>query len=399
MTGNGEREPVGGRGEDALPASSRHALEEHGGQGDGDEKGRCPAGRRDTRTRVVEAGATETRVERRARVRRRRRIAVCLLALLLLATLYAVLYLHYFCPTKGEEPVHVTIEEGESASQIASKLHDKGIITSASIFRLLAWLQGKQGRFKSGHYLFYTGMRYGEVFAALEAGPNYQLRLTLPEGLTVAETAAQVEKALGIPREEFLRVAGSGIFECSFIPPEMRGNLEGFLFPKTYDLPPDSDAQGVIETLLGQFEAEAAELDWSRTEALSITPYQAVIVASLVEREAMRDDERPLVAAVIYNRLRKDMFLQIDATVQYALPSWKAVLTYEDLKTPSPYNTYLHKGLPPAPICSPGLASLRAALEPAEVDYLYYVATGDGGHFFTSDYAEFLRVKEEVQGN
>jgi len=204
---------------------------------------------------------------------------------------------------------------------------------------------------------------------------------------------------VGIPREEFLRVAGSGNFACSYIPPEIRGNLEGFLFPKTYDLPPDSDAQGVIETLLRQFEAEAAQLDWSRTEALSITPYQAVIVASLVEREAMRDDERPLVAAVIYNRLRKDMFLQIDATVQYALPAWKAVLTYEDLKTPSPYNTYLHKGLPPAPICSPGLASLRATLEPADVDYLYYVATGDGGHFFTSDYGEFLRVKEEVQGN
>lgn len=395
MKGSGEREPLQCGGEEAPPACSQC-----GDDADGDVRERRPlsADRRVAYPGDGEAERAGTRAAKRARARRRKRLVACLLLLSLLATIAAILYLHYFCPTRGQEPVHVTIEEGETASQIAAILHEKGIITSANIFRLLAWLQGRQGRFKPGHYIFYTGMRYGEVFDALEAGPNYQLRLTVPEGLTVAETAALVEKVLDIPREEFLRVAQSGALTCSYIPSEMRGNLEGFLFPKTYDLPPDSDAEEVIETLLRQFEAEAASLEWSRTQALSITPYQAVIVASLIEREVVRDDERPLVAAVIYNRLRKDMFLQIDATVQYALPAWKAVLTYEDLKTPSPYNTYLYKGLPPAPICSPGLASLRAALEPAGVDYLYYVATGDGGHFFTSDYGEFLRVKEEVQG-
>ena len=132
---------------------------------------------------------------------------------------------------------------------------------------------------------------------------------------------------------------------------------------------------------------------------MGLNPYQVLVVASLIEREVVLDAERPMVAAVIYNRLRKDMLLQIDATVQYALPEWKEALTYEDLKVPSPYNTYLHKGLPPTPICSPGLASIMAALEPAEVDHLFYVATGDGGHFFTADYDEFLRVKEEVQGD
>jgi UPF0755 protein len=151
--------------------------------------------------------------------------------------------------------------------------------------------------------------------------------------------------------------------------------------------------------LLNQFKADTSSIDWSKTQALGITPYKAVITASLIEREAAVDDERPLVAAVIFNRLKKDMLLQIDATVQYALPEWKDVLTYDDLKVDSPYNTYLHKGLPPGPICSPGLASLEAALNPANVDYLYYVATGNGRHFFTSDYNEFLRVKNEVQKN
>lgn len=396
MTGNGERVAKEGEGKDAVPGSVKglRPAPDEGGR----EEERPPQRKGVVRAEVEGGGRVASRALRRAAVRRRRRIAAALLILVLLAIIAIVLYVHFFCPTRGNEPVHVTIEEGETASQIAGKLHEKGVVTSANIFRLLSWLQGRQGKFKPGHYLFYTGMRYGEVFAALEAGPNYLLRLTVPEGLTVGQTAALVEKATGITQHEFMQAAESGAFEYPYIPAEMRGNLEGFLFPKTYDLPPDIDAQGVIELFLRQFEAEAAGLDWSRTQDLAVTPYQAVIVASLIEREAMRDEERPLVSAVIYNRLRIDMLLQIDATVQYALPEWKAVLTYEDLKIPSPYNTYLHKGLPPAPICSPGLASLKAALEPADVAYLYYVATGDGGHFFTDDYQEFLRVKEEMQG-
>ncbi len=150
--------------------------------------------------------------------------------------------------------------------------------------------------------------------------------------------------------------------------------------------------------MLDQFRAETSPIGLEGAERLGITPYQAVIVASLIEREAVVDEERPLVAAVIYNRLRAKMRLQIDATVQYALPEWKEVLTYEDLKVDSPYNTYQHAELPPAPICNPGLKSIIAALQPADVDYLYYVATGEGGrHFFTADYQEFLRAKERAQ--
>lgn len=329
--------------------------------------------------------------------RRRWIIVGIICGLVVIIVLFISLFVHYFYPTRGDEPVHVHIGEGETASQIADKLHQNGVITSATLFRLLSWLQGKQGDFKPGSYIFYTGMHYGEVFAMLEEGPNHRIRLTIPEGLTVEQTAAKVSQNMAVSEEEFLAAASRGDYGVDLIPPENQDNLEGFLFPKTYELEAGAPAEQVVEVLLTQFDAETANLDWGKASELGITPYGAVIVASLIEREAVLAEERALVAAVIYNRLRQDMLLQIDATVQYALPEWKDVLTYDDLKTPSPYNTYLHKGLPPAPICSPGLASIEAALSPADVDYLYYVATGDGGHFFTADYEEFLRVKDEVQ--
>jgi len=315
-----------------------------------------------------------------------------------LVSVFAALFVHYFYPSRGDEPITVVIEEGESAAQIAAKLHEREVVTSATIFRMLAWLQGRQGDFKPGHYVLYTGMHYGEVFAILEAGPNYQAKVTIPEGFTVAQTAEKVAQVLMFPAEDFIAAAASGDYDMDIIPAENGDNLEGFLFPKTYEMSVETSPRQVVEMLLNQFKAETSNLEWQRAAELGISPYQAVIVASLIEREAILDEERPLVAAVIYNRLRMDMLLQIDATVQYALPEWKDVLTYEDLEIPSPYNTYLNKGLPPAPICSPGLESIQAALYPADVDYLYYVATGEGGHFFTSDYNEFLRVKEEVQG-
>ncbi len=329
--------------------------------------------------------------------RRKWYIAGAICVIVALAVLFTVLVAHYFYPQRGEEPVRVVIEEGESASQIAAKLHENKVITSATIFRFLSWLQRRQDDFKAGTYIFNSGMHYGEVFALLEAGPNHQVRVTIPEGLTVEQTAARVAEVMGFSEEEFMAVATIGGFDVDFIPEGNRDNLEGFLFPKTYDFQADTPAQEVVKVLLRQFEAETSGLDWTRAEELGLTPYQVVIAASIIEREVVLPEERSLVAAVILNRLRTDMLLQMDATVQYALPEWKDVLTYEDLQTPSPYNTYLHRGLPPAPICNPGLASIQAVLEPAEVDYLYYVATGDGGHFFTSDYDEFLRVKQEVQ--
>ena len=327
----------------------------------------------------------------------RNRIFIVIGVLLTLVVLFLILFIHYFYPTQGEESIHIAIEEGETTSNIARELHDSGVITSPLLFRFLAWLQGKGGDFKAGDYVFNPGMHYGEVFSTLEAGPNYQAKVTIPEGLTVDQTAARIAQATTITPEDFKAAAESGDYGVGLIPPGNQDNLEGFLFPKTYNVAIDVSAPQVVQMLLNQFNLETGDLDWSKAQGLGITPYQVLIAASLIEREAAIDEERPLIAAVIFNRLKKDMLLQIDATVQYALPQWKDVLTYDDLKIKSPYNTYLHKGLPPAPICSPGIASIEAALNPADINYLYYLATGNGRHFFTADYNEFLRVKNEVQ--
>lgn len=320
-------------------------------------------------------------------------IALAILLLILTATF---LVNHYFFPQKSGETVHLIIERGEGLGAVAGKLRQSGVIRSSLLLRLFAWARRGGVVVMPGHYLFEKGMRYGEALDLLAGGPNYQVRVTIPEGLTLRQTAERLSSVLGFSAEEFLAECHSQRHTTLLLDGRAT-SLEGFLFPKTYDFPPDASPGEVVEVLLRQFEEETADIDWKKAEKLGISPYEVVIVASMVEREAKQDAERPLVSAVIYNRLRLGMPLQIDATVQYALSQWKPRLSYQDLQVDSPYNTYLYKGLPPGPICNPGKSSLTAALEPAQVDYLYYVARGDGGHFFTSDYREFLEAKRRYQ--
>ncbi len=328
---------------------------------------------------------------------KKRFVIIPLVFLLIVAGL--LLFRHYFYPKPGAE-VAVHIEQGDSSSRIADRLEEAGVITSSTLFRTLAWIEGRGRDFQAGTYLLHVGMQYGEVFALLESGPQLAARITVPEGFSLKQIAQRVGEESFVTSDAFLAAVRSGRFSSGYLPAGAT-NLEGFLFPKTYDLRASDDAASLIQQMLNQFDMEAADLDWDRAEALGISRYQAVVAASLIEREAVRDDERPLIAAVIYNRLRAGMMLQIDATVQYALaqtpgqPDWKQNITYDDLTVNSPYNTYMNFGLPPAPICNPGRPSLQAALNPASVDYLYYVATGDGGHFFTSSYDDFLRVKNQ----
>jgi UPF0755 protein len=242
-------------------------------------------------------------------------------------------------------------------------------------------------------------MTVSQVLSALEAGPLVEtVTLTIPEGLELAEIASEVGEVLEVDPAAFTDAATSGEHFLPPYLPEGTSTVEGFLFPKTYELDPEAQAEQVIATLLAQFEEEASTLDWTRAEDLGLSPYEVVIVASLVEREARAERDRDKVSAVIHNRLREGMALQIDATVQYALPEKNRLLTLEDYEYESPYNTYLHAGLPPTPIASPGLASLEAALNPAEVDYLYFLVVDPetGAHEFAETYEEFLRLKDQA---
>jgi UPF0755 protein len=221
---------------------------------------------------------------------------------------------------------------------------------------------------------------------------------TFPEGLRIEQTATRAADQLGIGRDNFIRAATSGRFALPPFLPEGTVSVEGFLFPSTYDFRPDVNADDVIERLIAQFDEEAAALPWDNAQALGLTEYEVVIVASLIEREARFPEDRANISAVIHNRLAKGMRLEIDATVQYALGDWEPILI-EDREVDSPYNTYRVDGLPPSPIASPGLAALEAALQPADADYLYYVVIdAEGHHAFTDSYDEFLRLVDQYQG-
>lgn len=298
--------------------------------------------------------------------------------------------------TTGKE-VAVVIEPGSSASTIAAQLEAAGVIKAAWLFRLYARIKGTAKNLKPGEYVFRTNMGYGAVVEILEKGPAIEItRVTLPEGKTVRETARIMAKA-GFTPEQFLAEATSGKHTTQYLPKGSK-NLEGFLFPKTYDFEEGTTAAQAVDRLLGQFQKETASLDWSRARRLGVTPYEIVIIASMIEREARVEKDRAKVARVIYNRLARGMRLQIDATVQYGIfldtGSYKNPLLIEDYGYRSRYNTYQIDGLPPSPIASPGLASLSAALNPADGKWLYYVLINDKGeHGFATTYDEFVRLK------
>lgn len=301
----------------------------------------------------------------------------------------------------ASRPITVEIPEGATTSEIAEILEGKNIIRSGFAFRLVARFRGLESTIDAGEYALQTNMPLGEALDVLEAGPipEETFTVTIPEGLRLEQVADRVAEDLGLDGKRFLSKAESGEYALPPYLPEGHPTVEGFLFPKTYEFLTDVTEDQVIERLLEQFGAEAGTLDWGRAEQLGLEPYEVVIVASLIEREARVDEERPKVASVIYNRLREEMLLQIDATVEYALPEHKTRLTYEDYEYPSPYNTYLNPGLPPTPIASPSLASLRAALNPAKTAFLFYLVVdpGTGRHEFAETYQEFLRLKEQAQ--
>ena len=335
----------------------------------------------------------------RARGSARRGLLVLLLLLLALPTAAFGVY-HYAMGASGPaQPVVVEIPEGATASSAGEILAEAGVVRSALAFRLAATVRGVGGDLQAGSYDLRTNMDVDDVLLVLEQGPVVDtITVTIPEGLELPEVAGAVAEGLGLDASEFERVAGSGDHALPPYLPEDVDTLEGFLFPKTYEFDPQVGEAQVIARLLAQFEEEVSTLDWSRADALGLTPYEVVVVASMIEREARVEPDRAKVSAVIHNRIEEGMPLQIDATVQYALPEDNRPLTFDDYEFESPYNTYLHAGLPPTPIASPGLASLEAALHPADEDYLYFVVTDPetGEHEFAETYEEFLRLKEQA---
>ena len=302
----------------------------------------------------------------------------------------------------GQE-VQVTIPEGASGDVIASRLAEAHVIDDPKRYYAAVEKLDAAMSLKPGDYILYTGMDPEEVVRQLVEGPNVEgVKLVIQEGLTVQQTAANVEATYGIPADEFLAQAKASnyVADYPFLEGSYDDSLEGYLYPKTYSLGDSPTADDIIRALLNQFVAETADIDYSATYN-GLTFQQIMCMASLIERETAVEDERPLVASVIYNRLDADMPLQIDAAIVYARGGGSQGVTYSDLEIDSPYNVYKNKGLTPGPICSPSISSIKAAIDPADTDYLYYVASSamDGTHKFSSDYDQFLKDREEYSGS
>jgi UPF0755 protein len=289
--------------------------------------------------------------------------------------------------------VTLTIPEGTSTAGIARLLSRNGIVGNATVFRW--YLEATGGTsFQAGEYVFRRHEHMGAAAHLLRKGPVIRTkRLVIPEGFTLAQIAARVGTLPNKSAQAFLTAAASGDVRSTVVPGAT--GLEGLLFPDTYLVQPDDTELAVLSRMVAEFDQTATSLGYpDAVSHVGVSPYQAVIVASMVEREAKVDEDRGPIARVIYNRLAKGMPLQVDATVQYALGAQKAHLLYSDLDVNSPYNTYRYKGLPPGPISSPGAKSLAAALNPPPGQWLYYVLSDASGHHaFANTPAEFDRLK------
>lgn len=310
--------------------------------------------------------------------------AVVVLAVALAAG--ALAYAIYGDRARPSAPSQVIVERGSSFGEVASRLAIAGVISNVASFRVLAHLRGEESAVRAGEYRFPAHQTQSEILRSLvTGGAQVAAWVTIPEGFTAAQIAQRLQSA-GIGAAE--QFAGEFMRRRLVVDGTPTGNLEGYLFPSTYLVPLGASPDEVADQMIAQFFKELPEHAQSRARALHLTVPQVVTVASLVEREAKSEIDRPEIAEVIYNRLHLRMPLQVDATIEYALPAHKPRLSFADLRIDSPYNTYVHTGLPPTPIANPGLPSLEAAFGPSKGEYLYYVYCGNGRHVFAKTLAE-----------
>jgi UPF0755 protein len=289
----------------------------------------------------------------------------------------------------------VDIAAGTALPQIAAQLEQAGVIGDARRFvRLARWREATQ-KIKAGAYEFSKAATPVEVLDRLVAGDVIKIRITIPEGYTLREIAARVAAAGIGPVEQFLQEAADPARIGKLGIPNR--SLEGYLFPETYIVTATTTPAEVLRAMVDQFERQLTPGLVAAARARGLDRHGLVTLASIVQKEAGNEAEMPLIAGVFYNRLRKGMRLQADPTVIYGIPHFDGNLTRRHLETPTPYNTYTHAGLPPGPIASPGLAALRAVAQPAATQALYFVASGDGRHVFSTTLEAHNRAVQRYQ--
>ena len=329
----------------------------------------------------------------------RLRIAASAALLLLLTTVGVRTYLQSAPAERGSAAIRtvVYIPPGKGVQGIARQLRDAGVIHSAWAFLALAYLEGSLKRLQSGEYELSPQMSLREILQKLEAGRVVTHQVTIPEGFTAEDIAALLSSEHLVDRERFMALVNDAAFtrQLGVTAP----SLEGYLFPDTYRWTRGMGEEEILRVMVSRFRQALPSDFEARADRLDLGLHGIVTLASLIEKEAVLDEERPLISAVFHNRLRRNMPLQSDPTAVYGAPGAKRRITAVDLQRKSPYNTYLNLGLPPGPIANPGLASLMAAVQPGRVNFLYFVAKNDGSHAFSRTLDQHVRAVRLYQGS
>ena len=301
----------------------------------------------------------------------------------IIALVLTILVLMVFLPSHGEIKT-VRITRQMSLHQISEKLTQKELLRSPFLFIIITRISGHERNLKAGLYeIPVKGSPY-QVFQKLVSGKTAVVRITIPEGWSSREIAQLMERKDLCSRENFLTVVA-------------QKSLEGFLFPNTYFIPSEFSPESITQIFVKEFH-NIWRPEWNeRAKQMRFTQKEILTLASIIERETNLDEEKPIISSVYHHRLRRGMRLEADPTVLYAVQSWHKPVTSRLLHTVSPYNTYLHRGLPPGPICNPGAKSIMAALYPAKTNYLFFVADGNGAHIFSRSLAEHNSARNMVK--
>ena len=321
-----------------------------------------------------------------------------MLSILIGATIYA-----YFLPPNVNGEVIITINEGDSLDTIGTKLMDNYVIKSKKMFILYSRIKGGSADFKSGTVIIKRPISLENLNKQLKEIPadGQEIKITIPEGYSISQISKLFANSGLMAKDTFLAIADKGDFDYKFLkftkPKNAKYKLEGFLFPDTYYFCKDESPESIFEKMLNRFDEIIGTQLMDKAQSLKIMPLALVTMASIIEKEAVMPKERPIISGIFYNRIKRNMKLESCSTVQFALDKeeYKSVLTLDDIKINSPYNTYMHEGLPPGPIASPGKESLEAAFNPKITEYLYFVAKGDGSHIFNISYEEHLKATKE----
>jgi UPF0755 protein len=307
---------------------------------------------------------------------------VAFISTVIILFLVLILCLGFVCP-HGEKTMFI-VENGENFSKVASRLEEQNLILSKKLFLFFIKITNSQGKLKAGIYELSGNEGTFKVLKKLKSNSRNFIRITIPEGNNIKQISDIIADKLKIDKDKFIKTA-------------LDKNLEGYLMPETYFVSPGISEEELIDMMHNEFNKKITPDMYKRAEELKISFKDIITMASIIEKEAVKSQERSVIAAVFYNRLRKNMRLQSCATVLYAMGVIKEKLSLEDIKLKSPYNTYLHFGLPPGPISNPGIQSIRAALYPADSSVLFFASVGDGSHLFAKTFAEHVKNKQIIK--